>query len=598
MRRASERQRYLNARAVRDMDVADALRIVDDSGVPEILEREMRRDRGRPRVHSWRSVLALLLLGALQQETAVYLARTQNVWWGLSDLQRAQLGFDRDVSHSTIDGYLNDLLDATSETIVSETGEVLPPRVSVPEIDLLHMLFLATVRGIKQPDTTLAVDSMPVEGWPRRRGYLRDTPERRAERERARAKGKDVPEPPRVSEPGWPKPRPDGSYQMSIEPDAYEVFVGSKNLQPSQQKVGFDLHVAADVSPPGESDYPQMPRGFLLAESSGDKIGALLTMIDSLRRLGVQIEKVAIDRGYSQGVGLGLELSKRGIEQVIKLKATQMGPHGTPISGTVMIDGSLFVDWMPKRLWHLPNFSIGMTTEEITALTSLYEERTPYAFSPKGKPDWDRGVQQYRGPAASGKVSCANRPGGMRVTREIACPSVGQFEAGEPVAPCACSAQPSLGPEDDLDLRQRYLYGTKKWLADYSRRSSVEASNANFTTHFSGLGDRRSIRTCLGRRKRAWLTCFGTIAVAIRLMRSRYGTSPSLLAEGEQVTEPLPKPVRKDKDGQERKTLNVQVFGRRKARRRGAPGRGSPPTSRPTGPPKWAQPTPSPLETA
>lgn len=164
-----------------------------------------------------------------------------------------------------------------------------------------------------------------------------------------------------------------------------------------------------------------------------------------------------------------------------------------------------------------------------------------------------------------------------------------QVDAGLPAQACACSAQPSLGPDDDLDLRQRFLYGTTKWFADYSRRSSIEASNGNFTTHFSGLGDRRSIRALKGRRKRAWLTCFGIIAVAIRLMRSRYGTSPSLLAEGEQVTAPLPKPLRKDKNGREKTTLNVQVFGRRKARRKtGRPPRGTPKSKPPTGPPTWA----------
>ncbi len=136
-----------------------------------------------------------------------------------------------------------------------------------------------------------------------------------------------------------------------------------------------------------------------------------------------------------------------------------------------------------------------MTADEIAVHAARYEERVPYAFSPKGQPDWERGVQQYRGPAASGKVTCATRPESLRVTRGVECPSVGQLNRDEAIQPCACSAQPSLGPEDDLDLRQRYLYGTRKWLAANSRRSSVEASNANFTTHFSGLGDRRAIRT-------------------------------------------------------------------------------------------------------
>lgn len=589
MKFASQSHRRLNSVAVRDLDVQNAISIVDKSGVPDILEREMRRTRGRPRVHAWRSVLALLLLGAIQQATAVHVVHTQRVWWGLTERQKAILGFDRDVSHTTLDGYLNDLLDATEEKVDMKTGAVLPARVSVPEIDLLHMLLLATVGGVQQPCNTVAIDSMPMEGWARRRGWQRDTKERVAKREQDRAKGRKVPEPPRISEPGWPKIRDDGTYQMSVDSEAYEVFEGSKNLQPSNIKVGYDLHVAADVSPLGESGFPPLPRGFVLATSSGDKHGALLTMIDSLRRLGVEVGKVAIDRGYSQIDGLGLELSKRRIEQVIKLKADQMGPHGTPVPGTIMIDGDLFVDWMPKDLWDLPNFTIGMSAEEIAALNARYEERVPYAFSPKGQRDWARGVQQYRGPAASGKVTCANRPESLRVTRAVECPSVGQLNRGEAVQPCACSAQPSLGPGDDLDLRQRYLYGTRKWLADYSRRSSVESSNANFTTHFSGLNERKAIRTFLGRRKRQWLACFGIIAVAIRLMHSRYEVAPSEVEEGHPVTNPVPKTPRRDKDGREKRTLNVQVFGRRKPRRQGRPTGGTPPASRPTGPPAWAR---------
>lgn len=293
----------------------------------------------------------------------------------------------------------------------------------------------------------------------------------------------DLPEPDPISEPGWPKPIENGKYRMTLDPDAYEVFMGSKNLQSSRILVGADLHVTADASPLGGSDYPQLPRGFVLGQEDADKNAALLAMVDSMRRVGVDVAKVLIDRGYSQLPGLGIALSQRHIEQAIKLKSTRMGPHGTPIPGAVMIDGGLFADWMPKRLWHLPNFDPWMTTEETAALAGRYDERVPYAFTPKGRPNWERGVQQYRG---------------------------------------------------------------------------------------------------------AWPTCFGIIAVAIRLMRSRYGTSPSLLSEGEQVTEPLPKPMRKDKSGQEKKTLNVQVFGRRKARRKTGRPRGTPKSKPPTGPPTWA----------
>ncbi|WP_297742858.1 hypothetical protein [uncultured Tessaracoccus sp.] len=166
-----------------------------------------------------------------------------------------------------------------------------------------------------------------------------------------------------------------------------------------------------------------------------DRIESLLALLDSLRRLGVDVDKVLIDRGYSQLPGLGIELSKRMIQQSIKLKSNQLGPHGTPIPGTVMIDGGLFVGWMPKHLWQLPNFDLWITAEETVALAERYEERLPYAFSPKGKPDWERGVQQYRGPAASGKVSCAKRPESLRTMRAIASRRSPSMRLASPCSP-------------------------------------------------------------------------------------------------------------------------------------------------------------------
>ncbi|WP_297742856.1 hypothetical protein [uncultured Tessaracoccus sp.] len=210
MRRASKHQRDLKARAVRDLDVADALRVVDNSGIAEVLERDMKQQRGRPRKFAWRSVLALLILAAFQQESGVHMARTQYVFWGLTKRQRALLGLGDDTSNSGIDGYLNDLLDATCEAVDVETGEVFPPHISVPEIELLNGLLQGAMGCIEKPDGALAIDSMPVESWARRRGHLRDTAEQKEKRARQRRLGKGVSEPPHISEPGWPKLKDNG----------------------------------------------------------------------------------------------------------------------------------------------------------------------------------------------------------------------------------------------------------------------------------------------------------------------------------------------------------------------------------------------------
>lgn len=60
MRRVDEEVRRLTAETVRELDVEDALRIVDDSGVAEVLEQQMPKGSGRPRVHTWRSLSMFL----------------------------------------------------------------------------------------------------------------------------------------------------------------------------------------------------------------------------------------------------------------------------------------------------------------------------------------------------------------------------------------------------------------------------------------------------------------------------------------------------------------------------------------------------------
>ncbi len=429
---------------------------------------------------------------------------------------------------------------------------------------------------------------MPVSTWARRRGWKRDiAPD--ASQGPATDYGEVMPNGKKrtrvLSEPGWPIPLDAGDYQPTLDPDARDTFQGSKNLEPAGVVAGYKLHIACDVSPLGESDYPQIPRGFILASGDEKNDHSALKMLGAMRTLGSCVSKVLVDRGYTHMTGWALPLS----QQSLKLKRDQMGPHGTPVAGTVLIDGRLFVDWMPKKFWRLPNFELGMSEEETARLCEQYEQRIPYAFEPKGQPDWERGVQQYRGPAATGKVRCGNHPATLRLPESK--PECPRGKAGKP---CACGAQPSLGPDDDLGLRQRYLYGTRKWWADHSRRSSVESANTNVQTHLGNLGLRHAIRITSGLVKRAWMTCFALIASAVRLMRSRYARTPSDLAPGEVIDAPLPGPPKTartegDEASKVKHTLNVAVFGWRKPRRTSSVPRASAPPGRPQGPPPWAR---------
>lgn len=98
MRTPHPEVRRLKAVKVNDFDIHDALRIVDDSGVADLLQEEMpRKKKGRKHAHSWRSILAFCLLTAINQRTGMHLAYGQRVWTGLSTQERDLLGFTVDL---------------------------------------------------------------------------------------------------------------------------------------------------------------------------------------------------------------------------------------------------------------------------------------------------------------------------------------------------------------------------------------------------------------------------------------------------------------------------------------------------------------------
>lgn len=106
----------------------------------------------------------------------------------------------------------------------------------------------------------------------------------------------------------------------------------------------------------------------------------------------------------------------------------------------------------------------------------------------------------------------------------------------------------------------------------------------------SSLGERKSVRVISGKAKRNVLTCFGIIAVAVNLVRSRYAKSPSTFEADEKVSTPLPRPVKRDKEGNIKRTLNALVFSRRKPRRQSGVPRASAPPGKPAGVHAWAPP--------
>lgn len=142
--------------------------------------------------------------------------------------------------------------------------------------------------------------------------------------------------------------------------------------------------------------------------------------------------------------------------------------------------------------------------------------------------------------------------------------------------PCACGKTITLGPDDLLQIRQRHLYGTTKWKADYGRRSNVESSNSVLKTHHAGL-TRGSTRV-FGCPKNAILLAFIVGATNLALLLSRYEIDLGAdLPEG--PVQPVPRKQTK------KKSLHSRVLKRRPRPRPAPTASGPPPAT------QWATPS-------
>lgn len=166
----------------------------------------------------------------------------------------------------------------------------------------------------------------------------------------------------------------------------------------------------------------------------------------------------------------------------------------------------------------------------------IYDERKPYSFSSQGNPNRQRGTPRMRGPALAKKVRCPNNPRSMRLD-----PSTRPTLACSP-GECACSTTLTLTLADEIRTRQRTLYGTTAWNADYGRRSGVESANASLKWHHSLL-HRGSIRL-KGTTRNAIAVALILAANNVQVLIRAYGWDVGNPSRPPQDVTALPSPIR------------------------------------------------------
>jgi hypothetical protein len=129
----------------------------------------------------------------------------------------------------------------------------------------------------------------------------------------------------------------------------------------------------------------------------------------------------------------------------------------------------------------LPTPKLSDTTEEKVRKHEIYDRLQPFACQPLTAID-EAGRQRFRGPAHKHvrRVRCPNSPRSMRwsLLPKTRCVK------GEP---CICATTFTLGPEDDIKLRQRDLWMTTKWKASYGRRNMAEQGISQARVHAGKL---------------------------------------------------------------------------------------------------------------
>lgn len=216
-----------------------------------------------------------------------------------------------------------------------------------------------------------------------------------------------------------------------------------------------------------------------------------------------------VDRGISQSAdeNFAQPLRENGIGLVIDLRSEQRKIR-TALSDdrVLMINGGVFTTGTPEGLYKdLPVTKLQDTNADKARIHELYDRLLPFLCAPLTSLGAD-GRQRFRGPAHKRvrHVRCPNSSRSMRWSRlpKTTC------KKGQP---CICSTTFTLGPEDEVKIRQRDLWMSTDWYASYARRNASETGISLSRHHFGSLNRLfTQVRHQAGQGIAAAFSLFGT----------------------------------------------------------------------------------------
>lgn len=563
----------LHRTGVRPFTLAQAYRraklLVERSGLLPAVEAHLHAATGAPREFTARALLVGLATHGLRQGE-MHLTKILHTLGELPSSARRELGLPHDVdTYRMLWHAFTRLVDALQDGTLAiphnhpeadtVAGEVLPCPNDCPHQPISLSTFTGRLLHASLPESleltgAVAIDSTDYETWARRRSWAR-TPDvdpdhlpADAEERREAKKAKLPP-----NQPGWPRTGHDGRAQHTLDPDAREGYRSGTNGARGGVFCGYDLHLTVNARALGGTEVPFAFTGMHLPPAGSHKGDAGIALIDQVRTHQPDLTEIIADRGYSYCTPerWAYPVRARGIEPVIDLHSNQRGTHPGPIPGTIILDGALFTDALPTTWRTLPGFPIGMPTEKKQALRARYDARAAYAFTPHSHPDND-GYQRFKGPARAGKLRCPNYPPSMRL------PHTRPTTSCAPGTDCACGKTLTLPPDAMPWTRQRTLWGTTDWAADYGRRAAIESGNAEAKTHRLHLD--RGFTRVMGTTKNSVLIAFALAGLNHVLLRDWHAKRRRPDPWATHLGEPEPAPAAAKRTRARRRTATLTTL--------------------------------------
>ena len=417
---------------IRRRDISRALEWVDASGVAPRLEQALRpTGRGRPRQLTVRALLLGLKLAVDSAKTAcltdVFVVLTE----GLPEAVQHDLGVrDRRTGRVITLHQVRRLLDSIKNRLdpMGAARQGQTDRLAALQ-QVLDDLLAATMPAEVPTSGAYAVDGTGTWSW---------------------ARGKD-------------------RLTAAADPDAAWGVKTSKSGK-QERYFGYELHAVVRVGRLNDDrPVPCLAERIVVTPASTNCAEAVLPIIANMRDDGLRLREVIADRGYTYKTGWSRGLRALDVDSVLDLHPTQLGARGSQ-AGARVIAGVPHCPATPEVFDVIARPERLAASPALDAFLGQINTREQWALRRVAGPD-STGAERYECPARAGKVRCPNVAQSM--AKPVSLPKV--LDPPTPSAHTCCAQRTITVPGDvDYKSRQRHYWGSREWIASFSRRSRVE----------------------------------------------------------------------------------------------------------------------------